>query len=78
MEVLLNHYVTVRDSEMRSASNRTYERLLASLSLETAKRYGYQPEDAVDDLRVRLRTAESRNDWETVQKLAAELRNRCG
>jgi coproporphyrinogen III oxidase len=76
--VMMAHYVTERDEEMRQASNRTYHRILLSLSLEVATRYGYQPDDEAAELERRLAMATAAKDWETVAKLATELARRNG
>ena len=76
--VMMAHYVTERDEEMRQASNRTYHRILLSLSLEVATRYAYQPDDEAAELERRLAMATAAKDWETVAKLATELARRNG
>jgi len=76
--VMMAHYVSVRDEELRQSSNRTYQRILLSLSLEVAVRYGYRPDNKVADLERRLTIAARAKDWATVQNLAAELAHRTG
>jgi hypothetical protein len=39
--VMMTNYVKENDEEMRERSNRTYQRILASLPPEVAHRYGY-------------------------------------
>lgn len=76
--VMMAHYVTERDEEMRQASNRTYHRILLSLSLEAATHYGYRPDNEVAELERRLAIATGVKDWEAVAKLATELARRNG
>ena len=71
--VMMGHYVTERDEELRQASNRTYRRILASLPPEVARRYGYVPENGATALKLRLREATESQDWQLVAKLAQEL-----
>lgn len=76
--VMMGHYVNDRDEELRQASNRTYTRILLSLSVEVATRYGYKPDDEAVDLEKRLEIATGIKDWKTVEKLASELASRTG
>jgi len=71
--VMLDHYVSIREQELRQASNRTFERIVASLSPETARRYGHKPDNEAADLERRLEVAKRAGDWRTVQELAAAL-----
>ena len=57
---------------MRQASNRTFQRILASLSPKVAERYG-QKELAPDSSERRLQEAISAKDWNLVAQLSAEL-----
>ena len=75
---MMAHYVTERDEEMRQSSNRTYHRILLSLSLEVATRYGYQPDDETKELEGRLALATAAKDWDAVTKFAKELASRNG
>jgi hypothetical protein len=63
---------------MRQGSNRTYHRILMSLSIEVARRYGYRPESETEDLERRLAAATVAKDWQAVSKLAAKLKNQNG
>jgi len=74
--VMMAHYVSVRDEELRQSSNRTYQRILLSLSLEVATRYGYRSDNEVADLERRLAAATGAKDWAMVQELAVELTRR--
>ena len=71
--VMLKHYVTEREKELRQASNRTYERILASLPSEVATRYGFVPDCQVVQLERLLLTATASKDWARVVELATEL-----
>lgn len=57
---------------MRQASNRTFCRILASLSPEVARRYGHV-ESSKADLEKRLEAAIGVKDWPQVAQLSAEL-----
>jgi integrase len=74
--VMMRHYVTEREEELRHASNRTYARILASLPQEIATRYGYVPESQTDDLEARLEAAAMAKDWKLVADLAQQLAGR--
>jgi hypothetical protein len=70
--VMLGHYVTEDDEQLRARSNRTFERLTTGLPAEVAGRYGHHPA-AVDPLEERFRQATEARDWPLVARLAAEL-----
>lgn len=70
--VMMTHYVKESDVEMRQASNRTFQRILASLSSEVAREYGYR-ETNMRGLEKRLDAAKASKDWRTVAEIAAEL-----
>jgi integrase len=72
--VMMRHYVSEHEEELRHASNRTYARILASLPTEVATRYGYQPVNGTADLEARLDAALKAKDW----PLVADLANRLG
>ena len=69
--VLLGHYVTEGDDQLRAKSNRTFARLVAALPPEVASRYGHAP--VPDDPGEKLRTAAAEGDWHAVARLAAQL-----
>jgi integrase len=73
--VLLGHYVTEQDEQLRAKSNRTFERVAAALPPEVAVRYGHAVAPA-DPLEERFRAAADAQDWETAAVLAAELGRR--
>ena len=57
---------------MRQKSNRTFRRILNSLPVEVAVRYGYN-ERPVDRLAERLDMARARGDWKEVVTVAQQL-----
>ena len=65
--VLMTNYVKETDEEMRQRSNRTYRRILASLSSEVATRYGHV-QDARSEMESQLRAAIDAQDWETASR----------
>ena len=71
--VMMKHYVTEREEELRQASNRTFRRILASLPPEVASRYGYVADSGVVQLEKLLRAATEAQDWTRVGELATEL-----
>ena len=72
--VMLGHYVTEGDEELRQASNRTYQRIAASLPAEVARRYGDRPQIAIF-LPTSCRRR-SRRDWPLVERISPELAKR--
>jgi hypothetical protein len=70
--VLMTSYVRETDEEMRQVSNRTFHRILASLSPEGARQYGYAETPAVD-LEGQFKKAAAAKDWGRVAQLSAEL-----
>lgn len=72
--VMMTAYVKETDDELRAKSNRTFTRVLASLPVEVAKRYGYEapppsPEQELEDALVA-------KDWKRVGELSAMLEER--
>jgi integrase len=70
--VMMANYVRETDEEMRQRSNRTYRRLLASLSPAVRRRYGYEP-SPTEELEEQLQAAHAAKDWRLVAELAAKL-----
>jgi integrase len=70
--VLMTNYVRETDEELRAKSNRTYERILASLPPEVARRYG-QILPAVEQLEQQIQAAVAAKNWPLAAKLTAEL-----
>jgi integrase len=70
--VLMTNYVKETDEEMRQRSNRTYRRILASLSPEVAERYGHV-QDANSAIEQRLRAAIQAKNWNLASEIAATL-----
>jgi integrase len=78
-DVMMTHYVQESDVQMRHASNRTFDRILASLPPAVAARYGHV-EPKTSALEKRLDEARVANNWELVAQLSKALasRGRCG
>ena len=70
--VLMTSYVKETDEELRAKSNRTYQRIVASLSPEVAERYGYC-EPGKNTLEEKLNAAVAAGDWHLVTRLSSEL-----
>lgn len=70
--VLMTNYVKETDEEARHRSNRTYRRILASLSPEVAAQYGHI-QDARSEMESRLRAAIDAKDWATVTEISKRL-----
>jgi hypothetical protein len=70
--VLMRHYVEESDPELREASNRIFQRIVAGLPSEVALRYGHA-ETSKAGLEERLQHAIGARDWELVTRLSAEL-----
>ncbi len=70
--VLMTNYVKETDEEARHRSNRTYRRILASLSPEIAAQYGHV-QDARSEMESQLRAAMDAKDWPTVTELSKRL-----
>ena len=68
------NYVDDTDDELLLKSNRTFDRIVASLPLEVARRYGYNPEQEGAGLADLLKAAIDRQDWDAVEKLMAKLK----
>jgi len=70
--VMMTNYVKETDEQLRQASNRTFNRLLASLPAELAIRYGHE-DDSPNDLESQLKVAMTAKDWPKVAELSALL-----
>lgn len=73
--VLMTNYVKETDEEMRQRSNRTFARIVASLSPDVALRYGYKAVP-VDPLQQRLNEAIACENWALANAITAELAKR--
>jgi integrase len=71
-KVLMTNYVRETDEQLRAKSNRTYERILASLPKDVAHRYGHV-EPKVNSLEQRLQAAVAAKDWPLAARLTADL-----
>jgi integrase len=72
VSVMMTHYVEEMDEQMRQRSNRTFQRIVASLSPEVRRRYGYVPSPTAE-LEGLLQAAYAARDWQKVAELAAKL-----
>ena len=70
--VLVTNYIKETDEEMRQRSNRTYRRVLASLSSAVAARYGHV-QDARSEIESQLRAAVDAKDWARASEIAKRL-----
>jgi len=73
VSVMVKHYLSKREKQLRQASNRCYQRILTSLPTDVAIRYGYIADGQVVQLERLLRDATDAQDWSRVGELAAEL-----
>ena len=70
--VMMSHYVEEGDPELREASNRIYDRLLASLPPDVAKQYGCLA-PAAATLEVQLGSAMTARDWKLVAEISTKM-----
>jgi integrase len=70
--VMMTNYVKETDDEMRRKSNRTFQRIIASLPPDVAEGYGYV-ERAKSLLQLNLETALADQNWDLAARLIAEL-----
>ena len=70
--VMMTNYVREADEQMRARSNRTFHRIVASLSPVVAQRFGHA-EVAPSDLERRLQSAIAAKDWSAARELSALL-----
>lgn len=70
--VMTASYTEEDDEEFRHKSNRTYNRILKSLPVDVAIRYGYVEKES-DRLIERLDLARTQDDWKEVAQIAAAL-----
>jgi integrase len=70
--VLTTHYVTQSDIQLLSGSNRMYRRILASLPVEVARRYGHEA-SAASGLEEQLQVAVEAKNWELAQEISGRL-----
>jgi hypothetical protein len=70
--VLMTSYVKETDEELRQKSNRTYRRILASLTPEVARRYGHV-EGGSAALEEQVQVAIAAKNWTLAATLTAKL-----
>jgi hypothetical protein len=73
--VMHGNYVDDTDDELLLKSNRTFDRIVTSLPLKVAQRYGYNPEEEGDGLTGLLKAAIDRQDWDAVEELMAKIKS---
>ena len=73
--VMHGNYVDDTDDELLLKSNRTFDRIVASLTLAVAQRYGYNPEQEGVGLTDLLKAAIDRQDWPAVEELMAKIKS---
>jgi integrase len=71
--VMRGHYVDETDEELLIKSNSTFERIVGSLPLEVAERYGYIPSKEGIGLEESLKAAIDRRDFEEARHLLEQL-----
>jgi hypothetical protein len=71
--VMLDHYVDDTEEELSLKSNRTFERIVGSLALKVAERYGYIPEQEGASVNELLKAAIERQDWQRARELLEQL-----
>jgi integrase len=71
--VMLGHYVTEKDDQLRAKSNRTFIRLAAALPEEVALRYGYKPQQ-IDLLAEQIAAAARAGDLDEATRLIAKAK----
>lgn len=74
VSVMLKHYLSKRQRQLRQASNRTFQRILTGLPTDVAVRYGYVPDSQLVQLKKLLRAATEAEDWARVVELGTELK----
>lgn len=75
--VMMTNYVRENAEELRQKSNRTFERIRASLSAEIAHRYGHTKQTP-EPLKEQLQQALAAENWDLAARLTAELAKRNG
>lgn len=70
--VLMRHYVDETEEELWQASNRHYHRILAGLTPELARRYGYE-EAVAGGQEQELRAAVEAKDWAKAKQIVERL-----
>jgi hypothetical protein len=68
----MTNYVKETDEEMRRKSNRTIQRIIASLPPEVASGYGYV-EKVKNLLHLNMEAAVADQNWDLAARLIAEL-----
>ena len=72
--VMLDHYVDDTDEELLMKSNRTFDRIVSSLCIEVAERYGYSAEREGVGIVDELKAAIERKDWDGASKIIDRIK----
>ena len=70
--VMLDHYVSEEDAEMKSKADRIYRRICEGLTAEVAEAFGHQA-SGTEDLERQLREAVAAKDWDRAKRLSGQL-----
>ncbi len=70
--VMLDHYVSEEDAEMKAKADRMYRRICEGLTAEVAEAFGHQA-SGTEDLERQLREAVAAKDWDRAKRLSGQL-----
>ena len=70
--VMLDHYVSEEDAEMKAKADRMYRRICEGLTAEVAEAFGHQA-SGTEDLERQLREAVAAKDWDRSKRLSGQL-----
>ena len=72
--VMLDHYVSEEDSEMKAKADRMYRRICDGMTVDVARAFGHVT-TATEALEEKLRDAVSSKDWKESRRLSSHLAN---
>lgn len=70
--VMLDHYVSEEDAEMKAKADRMYRRICEGLTAEVAEAFGHQA-SGTEDLERQFREAVAAKDWDRAKRLSGQL-----
>ena len=70
--VMLDHYVSEEDAEMKAKADRMYRRICEGLTAPVAEAFGHQA-SGTEDLERQLREAVAAKDWDRAKRLSGQL-----
>ena len=70
--VMLDHYVSEEDAELKAKADRMYRRICEGLTAEVAEAFGHQA-SGTEDLERQLREAVAAKDWDRAKRLSGQL-----